>query len=130
VLAPTGRDLCPCILLFSCDILFIYISNVITFPSVPYVNPLSHLHSPYFYEVAHPPIQPILPHGTDNHLHWDIESSHDQGPLLPMMQDIITLCYICTWSPGSLHVYSWEGKKGRQDHEWKEKEMIKGGSGN
>jgi hypothetical protein len=35
-------------------------------------------------------------------LHWGIEPSQDQGPLLPPMPDKAILCYICSWS----HVYS------------------------
>jgi hypothetical protein len=38
-------------------------------------------------------------------LHWNIESSQDQGPLLPLMSDNAILCYICSWSHVSLHVY-------------------------
>ena len=38
-------------------------------------------------------------------LHWGIETSQDQGPLLPLMPDTVILCYISSWSHGSLHVY-------------------------
>ena len=43
------------VLFFLLDILFIYISNVIPFPSFPSGNPLSHPLSPCFYEGAHLP---------------------------------------------------------------------------
>ena len=43
---------------FLLDILFIYISNVISFPGFPSGNPLSHPPSPCFYEGASPPIHP------------------------------------------------------------------------
>ena len=42
-------------------------------------------------------------------LHWNIEPSPDQRPLLPLMTDKAILCYICGWSHGSLHVYSLVG---------------------
>jgi hypothetical protein len=42
-------------------------------------------------------------------LQWDIEPSQDQGPLLPLMSNKAILCYICSWSSGSLHVYSLVG---------------------
>jgi hypothetical protein len=40
------------------------------------------------------------------HLHWGIEPSQDQKPLLPLMNDWAILCYICSWSHESYHVYS------------------------
>ena len=56
-----------------------------------------------------PPTHPLpLPHpGTP--LHGGIQSSQDQGPLLPLMSKKAMLCYICGWSHGSLHVYSLVG---------------------
>ena len=36
----------------------------------------------------------------------EIEPSQNQGPLLPLMTNKAILCYICSWSHGSLHVYS------------------------
>ena len=62
-----------------------------------------------------PPIPPPSPCSPTNSLplpgpgillHWGIESSQDQGPLLSMMTNKAILCYICSWSHGSLHVYS------------------------
>jgi hypothetical protein len=37
-------------------------------------------------------------------LHWGIQPSQDQGPLLPVMFHKAILCYIRSWSHGSLHV--------------------------
>jgi hypothetical protein len=42
-------------------------------------------------------------------LHWGIDSSQDQGPLLPLTTDKAILCYICGWSHRSLHVHSLVG---------------------
>ena len=80
-----------------------FISNVKPFPGFPSKNPL-----------CHPPF-PCSP----NHsllllclgipLHWGIEPSQDQGPLLPFMPNKAILCYIFGWSHGSLHVYSLVG---------------------
>ena len=42
-------------------------------------------------------------------LHWGIKPSQDQGPLLPLMSDKAILCYICSWSHGSLQVSSLVG---------------------
>jgi hypothetical protein len=38
-------------------------------------------------------------------LHWDIEPSQNQGPLLSVMSYMDILCYMCSWKHGSLHVY-------------------------
>jgi hypothetical protein len=47
----------------------------------------------------------VLP-GPGIPLHGGIEPSQDQGSLLPLMTDKAILCYICSWSHGSLYVYS------------------------
>jgi hypothetical protein len=49
---------------------------------------------------------PLLPPHPAIPLHWGIEPSQDQGPLLSLMTDMVILCYICDWSHGSLYVYS------------------------
>jgi hypothetical protein len=79
---------------------FIYILNVLPFPGFPSENPVSHPLSPC--SLTHPlPLPcPGIP------LHWGIEPSQDQGPLLPLMTVEAIHCYICGWSHGSLHVYS------------------------
>jgi hypothetical protein len=73
------------LLFFLLDIFFLYISNVIPFPGFPSENSLPHPRSPCFYEGAPPPIHPLPPHCPDIPLHWGIEPSQDQGPLLPLM---------------------------------------------
>jgi hypothetical protein len=67
--------------LFLLDIFFIYISNVIPFPSFPSENPLSPPVSPCS------PTHPLLLPGPGIPLYWGIEPSQDQGPLLPLMTD-------------------------------------------
>jgi hypothetical protein len=51
----------------------------------------------------------LPPPGSHIPLYWGIEPSQDHGPLLPLMSDNIILCYICSWSHGSLQVYSLVG---------------------
>jgi hypothetical protein len=58
---------------FIIDIFFIYISNVIPFPSLPSENPPSPPHSPCS------PTYPLLLPGPDIPLYWGIEPSQDQG---------------------------------------------------
>ena len=50
--------------------------------------------------LLNPPTPASLP------LHWGIETSQDQGPLLSLTSNKAILCYICGWSHGSFHVYS------------------------
>ena len=52
------------------------------------------------------PTYPFLLPCPGIHLHGSIEPSLDQGPLLPLMTNKAILCYICSWSPVSLHIYS------------------------
>ena len=85
------------------DISFIYISNVIPFPGFPSKNPLC------------PPVFPCSPTHLlllpcpGSPLHWDIKPPQDQGPLLSLMSNKVILRYICSWSHGSLQVYSLVG---------------------
>ena len=90
-------------LLFLLDLFFIYISNVIPFPHFPSENPLSHPSSPCS------PTHPLTLSCPGISLHWGIEPSQGQGPLLSLMTNKIILCYICSWSLESLHVYSLVG---------------------
>jgi hypothetical protein len=85
------------------DIFFIYISNFIPFPHFPSENPPSHPPAPC--PLTHPLLLPCpgIP------LHWGIEPSQDQGPLLSLMSHKAILCYMCSWSLESLHVYSLVG---------------------
>jgi hypothetical protein len=63
-------------------------------------RPLSHPPSPC--SPTHPLLFPYL----WIFVHWSNEPSHDQGPLLLLMSNKVILCYICSWSHESLHVYS------------------------
>jgi hypothetical protein len=65
------------------DIFFIYISNVIPFPSFPSENPLSSQPSPCF------PTHPVPLPGSGIPLYWVIEPSQNQGPLLPLMTELM-----------------------------------------
>jgi hypothetical protein len=69
----------------------------------PPPNPLSHPSSPYSLT------QTLLLSCLGIPLHWGIEPSQDQGPLLPLMSNKAILCYICRWSDESNHVYSLVG---------------------
>ena len=113
--------------LFYFDIYFIYISNAVPFPGFTSWLPISLL--PLFYQIfslfilqmlshslvsppkIHYPL-PLLPNlptpipGPGIPLYWDIEPSQDQGPHLPLMTDQAILCYICSQSRESHHVFS------------------------
>ena len=84
---------------FLLNIFIIYISNVSPFPGFPSEKPLSYpptSFSPtHLLQLPYPGIP----------LYWGIEPSQDQRPLLPLMSNRATLCYICSWNHGSLHVY-------------------------
>jgi hypothetical protein len=66
-------------------------------------NPLFNLPSPC--SQTHPLLLscPRIP------LNWGIKPSPDQGPLLSLMSHKTILCYICSWSHESHHVYSLVG---------------------
>ena len=85
---------------FLLDILFIYISNVISFPSFPSTNFLSHLCCSCFYEGAPLPTQPLKPHCPSIPLHWGIKPLQDQWPPLLFMPDKTIFCYINSWNCG------------------------------
>jgi hypothetical protein len=91
---------------FLLDILFIYILNVIPFPNPPPETLYPIPWPPASVRVCPHLLLPPCPHIP---LHWDIEPSWDQGPLLSLMLDKAILCYIYSWSHGSLHVYSLVG---------------------
>jgi hypothetical protein len=91
------------------DIFFIYISNVFSFPTLPFRNPLSHSPSPCFYEGAPSPSHPLLSSCHSIPLHWDIEHPQAKWRLLPLMSNKTILCHICSLSNGSLYVYSLVG---------------------
>ena len=94
---------------FKLDILFNYISNVISFPCFSFGNPLSHPPSSCFYEGAPQPTYTLPTPHPGIRLHWGIEPSHNQGPLLSLMSNKAILYCICGWSHGSFHVYSFVG---------------------
>jgi hypothetical protein len=56
--------------------------------------------------LSHPPTHTFLTPQPHISLHWGMEPSQDQGPLLSLMPNKAILCYICSWSHESLHVYS------------------------
>jgi hypothetical protein len=94
-----AEKLCIYILL---DIFFIHITNAIPFPGSPCENPLFPLYTPCS------PTHPLLLPGLGIPLHW-VMPSQDQGPLLPLMSYKTILCYVCSWSHKSHHVYSLVG---------------------
>jgi hypothetical protein len=57
--------------------------------------------------LLHP--NPLPPHEPGIPLHWEIKPSEDQGSFLPLMLENTILCYICSWSHESLHMYSLVG---------------------
>jgi hypothetical protein len=65
--------------------------------------------SPCLYEGASRPTHPLLPHRSSTPLCWGTKSPHDQESLLSLMPGKAILCYLCCWSHGSLHVYSFVG---------------------
>ena len=87
-------------------VLFIYISNVISFPWFSSTNPLSHHTWPCFYDVFSQPTYPQLAHHSSILLCRVIKPSQDQEPPLPFMPDKLILWYLCNWSHESLHVYT------------------------
>jgi hypothetical protein len=72
-----------------------------------------------FFLISPPQTHPILPPPASMRVHphhpatpislpciyWGIEPSQDQGPPLPRMPDKAILCYICSWSHWSPHMY-------------------------
>jgi hypothetical protein len=69
----------------------VYISNFIPFPHFASGNPLCH--PPSHWSLTHPLLLPCpgIP------LHWGIEPSQSQVPLLSLMSHKTILCYICSW---------------------------------
>ena len=92
-------------------ILFIYISMLSPFP-------VSHLQTPYPIPLSPdsmrvlPASDPVPPHHPGIPLHWSIEPSQNQGPLLPLMSNKAIIWtypagamgpFICWWfSPSEL----------------------------
>jgi len=85
-------------------ILFIYISNVIPFPSLPSAYPLSHP----------PSSMRVLPHLPTHSCHTILAFPFAGSSSLQRTKGLPShwcqmLCYICSWSHGSLHVFSLVG---------------------
>ena len=93
---------------FLLDILFIYISNAIPFPVSPLRTPYT-ISLPLLLWGAPSPIHPHPLHCPSIPLHCGVKPSQDQWSLLPLMPVKSILCYICSWSYGSLHVHSLVG---------------------
>ena len=68
-------------------------------------KPPTLLPSPASMKSAPPIAHPLLPQRPSVPLSWVIKSPLDQGAHLSVMPDKVILCYISTWSHGSLHVY-------------------------
>ena len=91
---------------FLLDIFCIYISNFIPSFSPPPMktpNPMPPPNAsmrvfPQQHTHSLPPQCPGIA------LYWSIESSQNRGPLLPLMPGKTILCYLCSWSHGSLYV--------------------------
>jgi hypothetical protein len=83
--------------------------HVTPFPSFPSANPHPIPPSSSFYEGVPPSTYPLPLPDPGIPLHWGIEPSQEQRPLLPVMPYKAILNYICSWSHGSLHVYSLDG---------------------
>jgi hypothetical protein len=70
--------------------------------------------SPFLLHPLHPTLSLLLwmcspihqPTPTFLSLYWGFKPSQDQGPFLLLMSNKAILCYICSWSHGTLHVYS------------------------
>jgi hypothetical protein len=71
------------------------------FPVIPPKPPIP---PPCFFEGVSPS-DSLLPHCLNISLNQVINISQDQGPPLVLIPDKAILCYICSWSHGSLHVY-------------------------
>ena len=96
-----AREFSQWLKLVDADILFIYIScNPLSWFS-PLEAPIPSSLSMLLYRCSHTHLL-LHPH-PGILLHWP---SQDQGPVFPLMPDKVILCYIGSWSHGSLHVYS------------------------
>jgi hypothetical protein len=80
-----------------------------TYPRDSFQRDPEGLRHPHFYEGALPPTQPLWPSCPSIPLHWGNHPSQNQGLFLPLMSDKPILCYICSCSYVSLHVYSLVG---------------------
>ena len=89
-------------------IFYLFIFHVIPFPGFHLWKPPIPSSLPVLlYWCSHTHL--LLPPHPDIPLHWGMEPSQDQGPLLSLMPDKAILCYVGRWSLGSFHVYSLDG---------------------
>ena len=89
-------------------IFFIYISNVFSFPGLPFRNLLSHHSpSPCFYKGTHPPTQTLLSSLPGIPLHWGNKHPQARGSLLPLMSNKEILCLICRTINPSMCTLGW-----------------------
>jgi hypothetical protein len=91
------------------DILFIYISNVISFPGLPFGNPLSHFPSICLYKCASLPTHPLPSScpGIPQHRSTNpTPTPRSKGLLFPLMSNKAVFLHICSQSHEFLHVYS------------------------
>jgi hypothetical protein len=70
------------------------------------LQPTILLPSPCLYEGVPSPPNQLLSLCHSIYLLWGIKPSQVQGLPLPLMPDKAILCYICSWSHRSLHLYS------------------------
>jgi hypothetical protein len=70
---------------FNLVIFLIYISNIFSFPTLPFGKPLSHCPYPCLCEVATPHRHPFLIAHPGFTLHWGIEYPQAKGSLLSLM---------------------------------------------
>ena len=77
-------------------VIFISISNVISFPWFFSTNPLSHHTCPCFYRLLPQTIYPLLPHPSRILLCWIIEHSQNNEPSLLWIPGNVILWYICS----------------------------------
>jgi len=61
---------------------------------------------PCFCEAASSLTHSLQPQHPGIPLHWGNKPSQEQAILFLLIADSAILCYICSWSHGSLHVYS------------------------
>jgi len=87
------------------DIFFIYISNVIPFSD--FLDISSPIPSPFLSSIrVFPSLSTSPSHIPQHSPTLGVQPWQDQGLLLPLVPNKSILCYICSWSHGSIHVYS------------------------
>ena len=74
----------------------------------PFLKSISHSPSAHASKrmFSYSPSHPVLPHLPSIPIYWSFKHSQDQRSPFTLMPDKAILCYKCSWSYGSLHVYS------------------------